>query len=108
MSDFFDSLETRDHQEREQALIQAVSKQVAHAKDKTPIYKTLLADVDPNQITNSGAIAKLPITRKSELIEQQRGNRPFGGYAAIVAPELAQVFASPGPIYEPGSNRSDY
>jgi len=108
MTDFYDSLETRDPAEREQALIQAVSAQVAHAKDKAPIYKTLLADVDAEAITDIGAIARLPITRKSELIEQQQENRPFGGYAAIAAPELAYIFASPGPIYEPGSNRQDY
>ncbi len=108
MTDFYDSLETRDPGEREQALIQAVSAQIAHAKKKAPVYKTLLAEVDPDQITDVGAIAKLPVTRKSELIEQQQENRPFGGYAAIAAPELAHIFASPGPIYEPGSNRQDY
>jgi len=108
MTDFYDSLETRDPGEREQALIQAVSAQIAHAKKKAPVYKTLLAEVDPDQITDVGAIAKLPVTRKSALIEQQQENRPFGGYAAIAAPELAHIFASPGPIYEPGSNRQDY
>ncbi len=108
MTDFYDSLETRDPAEREQALIQAVSAQVAHAKDKAPVYKTLLADVDPDAITDVGAIARLPVTRKSALIEQQQNHRPFGGYAAISTPELAHVFASPGPIYEPGSNRHDY
>ena len=108
MTDFYDSLETRDPGEREQALIQAVSAQIAHAKKKAPVYKTLLAEFDPDQITDVGAIAKLPVTRKSALIEQQQENRPFGGYAAIAAPELAHIFASPGPIYEPGSNRQDY
>ncbi len=108
MTDFYDSLETRDPAEREQALIQAVSAQVAHARNNAPVYKTLLADVDPDAITDVGAIAKLPVTRKSALIEQQQADRPFGGYAAISTPELAHVFASPGPIYEPGSNRHDY
>ena len=108
MTEHYDSLETRDPEERERALIQAVSAQVAHAKIKAPIYKSLLADIDSEEIIDVEAIAKLPITRKSELIEQQKNNRPFGGYAAIVAPELAHIFASPGPIYEPGSNRHDY
>ncbi len=108
MGEHYDSLETRDPAERHQLLIQAVSKQVAHAKKKAPIYKTLLADVDPDAITDIEAIAALPITRKSELIEQQQNNCPFGGYAAIAAPELTHIFASPGPIYEPGSNRQDY
>ena len=108
MSEFYDSLETRDPQEREQSLIQAVSNQIAHAKNNAPIYKSLLADIDPNQITDADALAKLPITRKSELIEQQKSNHPFGGYAAIAAPDLTHIFASPGPIYEPGCNRDDY
>jgi len=108
VTEHYDSLETRDPQERQQALIQAVSAQVAHAKEKAPAYKTLLADVDPGEITDAAAIANLPVTRKSTLIEQQQGNRPFGGYAAITAPELAHVFSSPGPIYEPGNNRPDY
>jgi len=108
MSEFYDNLETRDPTEREQALILAVGEQVAHAKKKAPIYQSLLADFDPDEIIDNEAITKLPITRKSELIEQQQNNRPFGGYAAIAAPELAHVFASPGPIYEPGNNRHDY
>ena len=108
MTEHYDSLETRDPAEREQALIQAVSAQVAHARNNALVYKTLLADVDTDAITDIGAIAKLPVTRKSALIEQQQTDRPFGGYAAISAPELAHVFASPGPIYEPGNNRHDY
>ncbi len=108
MTEHYDSLETRDPQERQQALIRAVSKQVAKAKNKAPIYQSRLADIDPIEITDASAIATLPITRKSELIEQQQKNRPFGGYATIAAPELSYIFASPGPIYEPGSNRHDY
>ena len=108
MTEHYDSLETRDPQERQQALIRAVSKQVAKAKNKAPIYQSRLADIDPVEITDASAIATLPITRKSELIEQQQKNRPFGGYATIAAPELSYIFASPGPIYEPGSNRHDY
>jgi len=108
VTEHYDSLETRDPEERQQALIQAVSAQVAHAKENAPAYKTLLAGIDPTEINNVEAIAELPVTRKSELIEQQRGNRPFGGYATISAPELAHIFASPGPIYEPGNNRPDY
>ncbi|MEE8365664.1 MAG: phenylacetate--CoA ligase family protein, partial [Gammaproteobacteria bacterium] len=108
MSEFYDSLETRDPLERQQALIEAVNKQVSQAKSNAPAYQTLLADVSPDEITDIEAIAKLPITRKSDLIERQKSNHPFGGYAAIAAPELTHIFASPGPIYEPGCNRHDY
>ncbi|MCH8105594.1 MAG: phenylacetate--CoA ligase family protein, partial [Proteobacteria bacterium] len=66
MTEYYDSLETRDPQEREQALIAAVSAQVAHAKNKASVYKSLLADIDPETIVDKDAIANLPITRKSE------------------------------------------
>ena len=63
MNEHYDSLETRDPLERQKSLIKAVRAQIAHAKTKAPIYKSLLADVIPEDIKNTGAIAKLPITR---------------------------------------------
>lgn len=109
MTNYYDELETQDQPTRQQALIKAVAAQVAHAKAKAPAYASMLADVDPAGITSPDAIAQLPLTRKSALIELQQKARPFGGLAAAVrAPELAHVFASPGPIYEPGTKRHDF
>ena len=108
MTNYYDELETQDPQTRQESLIKAVAAQVAHAKAKTPAYGKILADIDPADITSPEAFAKLPLTRKSELIELQQSSRPFGGLAAVRAPELAHVFASPGPIYEPGSKRKDF
>ncbi len=107
MSDFYDTLETRTPADREQALIQAVAEQVAHAKANTTAYASLLKDVDPSTITSTQAIAKLPITRKSELIERQKAHRPFGGLAANNI-NASHIFASPGPIYEPGTKKEDF
>jgi len=108
MTEFYDSLETRDQAEREADLIQAVANQVAHAKAHAPAYTELLADVNPADLTSTGAIAQLPLTRKSDLIEMQKARRPFGGLAAVTGNDLAYIFASPGPIYEPGSKRGDF
>ncbi|WP_428608950.1 phenylacetate--CoA ligase family protein [Sedimenticola sp.] len=107
MTNYYDELETQDPRTRQQALIKAVAAQVAHAKAKAPAYGKILADVNPKAITSAEAIAQLPLTRKSALIELQQKSRPFGGLAAVQPPELTQVFASPGPIYEPGTKRHD-
>ena len=48
------------------------------------------------------------MTRKSELIELQRRDPPFGGFAAVPVSALRRIFASPGPIYEPEGRRPDY
>lgn len=108
MTDYYDNLETREPDQRAIELIKAVAEQVAHAKIHAPAYKTLLSDVDPATITSPEAIAQLPITRKSELIALQKASRPFGGLAAVRGSDLTYIFASPGPIYEPGSKRKDF
>ena len=108
MSDFYDTLETRDHAERESAQMAALSFQVEHAQNNAPAYSRLFAGIDASDINSRAALAGLPLIRKEELIEQQRQDPPFGGLAATKAPELNRVFVSPGPIYEPGSRREDF
>ncbi len=108
MSNYYDDLETRNTEQREEALFEAVSKQVAHAKANAPAYAKILESVDPSQIRSFSDFAQLPVTRKSELLELQKLSRPFGGYDAIKNGQLAYVFASPGPIYEPATQRKDF
>lgn len=108
MNDFFDSLETRVPEVREAEQMAALARQVAHAQQHAPAYGELLAGVDAAGVASRAALARLPLTRKDELIERQRQQPPFGGLAAVTAPELNRVFVSPGPIYEPGSRRADF
>ena len=112
MPDHFDTLETRDPEVRERALLAALPRQIAWAKAHAPAFAHLLADVDPAAVTTRTALAALPVTRKSELADLQKANRPFGGLAAAQrspgGTRFARVFASPGPIYEPEGRRSDY
>jgi phenylacetate-CoA ligase len=53
-------------------------------------------------------LAKLPVTRKSELVELQRQAMPFGGLVTRPPGTLRRVFASPGPIYDPEGAHKDY
>ena len=112
MSGHFDTLETRDPELRERVQLAALREQVAYAKLHAPWYARSLADVDPGAIDSRSALASIPVVRKSELLELQKADRPFGGFAvagwgpsAGVAP---RVFASPGPIYEPEGESRDY
>jgi len=106
--DYYDDLETRSPEERETALMAALPRQVAHAKAKAPGYAEILADVDPAEVTSRAALAKLPVTRKPDLLERQTPQRPFGGLAAIPVGQAARLFASPGPIYEFESPRPGF
>jgi phenylacetate-coenzyme A ligase PaaK-like adenylate-forming protein len=104
----YDALEARDPELREAALMAALPAIIAAAKERCPAYRDLLAAVRPENVADRRALAELPLTRKSELIELQRGNPPFGGFAAVPVSALRRVFVSPGPIYEPEGRRADY
>lgn len=104
---FFDSLERRSPKERELEQLHALAAQIDHARKTAPAYSALL--VDFNEPVNSREqLAKLPLTRKSELTALQQHQLPFGGLTGIRTPELTQIFVSPGPIYEPGTARRDF
>jgi phenylacetate-CoA ligase len=105
---YYDRLETRDPEERERTLMAALPRVVALAKERAPGFARILAHVDPQAVTDRRALADLPVTRKSSLIELQRQTPPFGGLATVAPGELARIFASPGPIYDPEGRRPDY
>jgi phenylacetate-CoA ligase len=112
VSSHFDTLELRDPAVRERDLFRRLPAQIAHAKANAPAYARLLSGVEPASITSRVALAALPVIGKSELLELQKANRPFGGFAATGwgghANRAQRVFASPGPLYEPETTRPDY
>jgi phenylacetate-CoA ligase len=106
--DLYDDREARDPAEREAALMAALPGVIAEAKERCPAYRRLFAEIRPSDVADRAALARLPLTRKSELIELQRRDPPFGGFAAVPVAALRRVFVSPGPIYEPEGRRPDY
>ena len=113
---FFDVLETRQPAEREAALMSALPVQIAHAQINASAMAEILSGVDASKITSREALSKLPVTRKSELLDRQKaartqsgGQEVFGGFSTLVrGPKMLRVFASPGPIYEPDGVSPDY
>jgi phenylacetate-CoA ligase len=107
MPEYYDSLETRDPGEREQSLMAALPGHIAGAKRNASGWARILSDIDAASVTSRKALAKLPITRKSDLIALQKAERPFGGLTASAA-RLGRIFVSPGPIYDPGGGGRDW
>jgi phenylacetate-CoA ligase len=104
----YDALDARAREEREADLMRRLPAQVAHAKENTPFYRELLAGIDPRSVDSRAVLAALPLTRKSELVERQRAQRPFGGMNATASAKLARIFMSPGPIYDPEGREPDF
>ena len=108
MPEYYDELETRDPELREREQLGRLPLQIAHAKAHAPAFARILCGIDPAEITSRAALARLPVTRKSELIPLQKAAPPFGGFAASHWGDAMRVFASPGPIFEPEGRRVDY
>ncbi len=108
MAEHFDALETRSPEARASESLTALKAQIAHAKAKTPAYGELLADIEPEELSNLEDLARLPVVRKATLIERQAAVPPFGGLNAISAGEAGRIFTSPGPLYELEARDSDF
>jgi phenylacetate-CoA ligase len=100
--EYFDKLETMSREEREQYLNGKLSRAVAYAYRHAPAIREMLANagVKPSQIKSARDMEKLPITRKTDLIDMQKKNPPFGGILTVPVGEVERVFISPGPVYE--------
>ena len=83
---------------------------VAHAYANAPAIHRILdrAGVAPGDVTSAGALERVPVTRKDELLEVQRAEPPFGGFLGVPVGELERVFMSPGPLFDPQGKEPDY
>ncbi|HET7547869.1 MAG TPA: AMP-binding protein [Usitatibacter sp.] len=108
MAGFYDALETRDPGERERDLFARLPAQLAHAKARSAHYGHALAAIEPRDIGSREALARLPVTRKSELAALQEATPPFGGLNATPPAALSRIFMSPGPIFDPEGRGADY
>ncbi len=104
----FDGLEARSPQEREAALMAALPAQVAHASKNAPGFARILAGVDTAAVSTREALARLPVTRKSDLGALQKAIPPLGGLNATPVEKMAKLYVSPGPIYEPEGTSPDW
>lgn len=114
VNEFFDALETRDPAQRESALLAVLPQQVAHAQARSEAFAKILDGVDPDGVGSRAALARLPVTRKHELLVRQHaaraaGGNVFGGFSTLAyGAAMPRVFSSPGPIYEPEGTVRDY
>lgn len=100
MAAFFDQNETRDRTAREAALLERLRGFLNTATAASPAWAERLTGVDADALRTRADLARIPVLRKSELLEHQKNNPPFGGFAANRPETGGRVFMSPGPIFE--------
>ena len=101
MAEFFDELETLDHDQREEGLFSRLPAHLESAVKVAPGLARHLDGHDLSKVNSREALANLPVLRKAELMDAQTANPPFGGFANQDTLKGNRVFLSPGPIWEP-------
>jgi phenylacetate-CoA ligase len=100
--EFYDALETMTPAARARYQGRKLRETVSYCYEHTPAVRKLFdkAGVSPEQIRKVTDLEKLPVTRKTDLLEMQKADLPYGGVASIPIEEIERIFISPGPIYE--------
>ena len=98
-------IDTMPSAEREKALIQRLQKALQHFYNNAPAIKELFdrVGVKPSDINSISDLARIPVTTKDQMKEMQQQNPPFGGFLAIPPEQIARIYMSPGPLYEPAA-----
>ena len=104
----YDDLETRPAEERERALFAELPSLITNAQANSPYFGNILAGVTAGDMTSREALATLPVTRKSDLLDLQKENYPFGGLTTCEPGKLKRIYQSPGPIYDPEGFGDDW
>lgn len=83
---------------------------IQHAYDNARGFKSQLdeAHISPSDILSLKDLQKIPVLKKDQLPELQSADQPFGSLSAVKPNEMARIFMSPGPIYDPQTTEKDF
>jgi phenylacetate-CoA ligase len=81
MTEFYDGLESRNAEARENELFSALPGLIENTVNKAPGWAKHLDGIEPAAVNSREALASLPVLRKSALSEHQAADPPFGGFA---------------------------
>ena len=102
----YDAAEGRTPEARERDQLARLNAMIARMQATQPLWAGRLAGVGP--LESLAGLAALPVLRKSELVELQAGDAPFGGLNGNPVASLRRLFLSPGPIFDPEGRASDW
>jgi phenylacetate-coenzyme A ligase PaaK-like adenylate-forming protein len=107
MPEHYDALETREPAIRERDQFARMTEIISCAMT-APGWAKHLSGVGPNAVTSRVALAKLPVLRKSDISALQKETPPFGGLNVTSPGKARRLLMSPGPIFEPEGEGSDW
>ncbi len=99
---YFSEEELQDPIKREELLFNRISEKLTKIVALSSGWKNRLKGVNLEKVKNRLDLNNIPITRKSSLIKLQKECAPYAGFNIKHTSKFEYMFASPGPIYEPG------
>jgi phenylacetate-CoA ligase len=104
------TLETQPAEVRRRWLGERLRATAAQAFRLAPRVRRTLeeAGLSPTDIRGLEDLSRIPITRKDTLPALQAQEPPFGGLLGVAPGELARIFMSPGPIFDPQGTGDDF
>jgi phenylacetate-CoA ligase len=103
----YDALETRDPAARVGEQFGALPQFIARAMT-APGWAKHLTGIDPKTVNSRSGLARLPLLRKSDVGALQKESPPFGGLNVTAPGKAKRLLMSPGPIFEPQGEGSDW
>ena len=87
-----------------------IRKTLALAWERCPALRRRMeeAGLDLEDIRGEEELARIPVLKKDQLGVLQTQAPPFGGLLAVDVKDLARIFVSPGPIFDPQGAVPDY
>lgn len=100
---FWQKEERFSPEEREELLSERLRKFVRYAYERSRTFRRRLEQkgISPEEIRGLEDLEKLPLIRKEDLTEEQRREKPFGGFEAVPAKEAGRIYINPGLIFQP-------
>lgn len=108
MVQYYDKIETLPREERLKLQLKELRMMARDGYRLSPFFrKTLLElSLEPPQFQSLHELEKLPVITRDKLIDLQRTDPPYGGFADING-KIDRIFISPGPVYEPHLSEND-
>ncbi len=104
----FDKLEARAPELRERALFKDLRAILRATRPRASALRKQLQGIKIEEVKTRADLAKIPVVRKSDLVQLQGDDPPFGGLTAAKASGMRRLLVSPGPIFEPDGHGKDW
>ncbi len=101
----YDPAEVETADQRNARQLQALNAQIAQMRQTQPYWA---ARLDAAPLGSLAELSTLPVLRKSDLVQLQAAEAPFGGLSGRPLGDLRRFFMSPGPIYDPEGQGPDW